>query len=488
MTTSSTSSTDGNSSITAQPIVSVAGSTSAAASGGSVIDVSALVSELVAAAQAPQQALITSQTSAVTASISALGTLQSALSTFQSSLTALSTPTAFNSQQASTSNDAVFTATAGDGAVTGNYSVGVTTLASAQQLLSGPIATTGAATVGTGTLSISLGGSSFSVTVDGTDDTLAGIAAAINSATDNPGVSAAVIQGTDGAHLVLSSDATGAANTIAVTETDSGNALAALTYGTGNLKHYAVEAPAVNASFSVAGVPYTSASNTVSDALSGVTLTLTGTTATNGTAALTVANDTSDVETNINSFVSAYNTLQSAMSSLGSYDATTGTAGAMQGNPILENTQSQIQQALYSTVGTSTYNTLASIGITTNSDGSLSVNGATLDSALSTNFSAVSQLFSSTGGIATQLNSQITSDLSSGGSITNYSQTLVSQENSLTTQTNTLDAQMSALTASLTQQYAALNVLLSSLQTTSAALSQSLSSLPDSPTAPRSGD
>jgi flagellar hook-associated protein 2 len=485
MTTSATSSTGSSSSITAQPIVSVAGSTSAAASGGSVIDVSALVSELVAAAQAPQQALITAQTNTVTANISALGTLQSALSTFQSSLTALSTPTAFNSQQASSSNESVFTATAGSGAVTGNYSVGVTNLASAQQLLSGAIADSGTATVGTGTLSISLGGSSFSVAIDGTDDTLDGIAAAINSANDNPGVSAAVIQGTDGAHLVLSSDLTGAANTITVTETDAGNALAALTYGTGNTTHYAQEAEAEDASFSIAGVPYTSASNTVSDALSGVTLTLTGTTATNATATLSVANDTSGVETNINNFVSAYNTLQSTLSSLGSYDATTNTAGAMQGNPILENTQSQIQQALYSTVGTSTYNTLASIGITTNSDGSLSVNSSTLESALATDFSAVSQLFSGTGGVAAQLNSQITSALSSSGSITNYSQTLVSQENALTTQTNTLDAQMSALTASLTQQYSALNVLLSSLQTTSAALSQSLSSLPDSPTAPR---
>jgi flagellar hook-associated protein 2 len=485
MSTSTTAPADSSSNITAQPIVSVAGSTSAAASGGSVIDVSALVSDLVAAAQAPQQALITNQTNAVTANISALGTLQSALSTFQSSLTALSTPTAFNSQQATSSNQSVFTATAGVGAVTGNYSVTVSDLASAQQLLSGPFVGGSAATVGTGTLSISLGGSSFSLTINGTDDTVAGIAAAINSANDNPGVSAAVIQGTDGAHLVLSSNLTGAANTITVTETDAGTALAALTYGTGNVSHYTVEAPALNASFSIAGVPYTSASNSVSNALSGVTLTLTGLTAANTSATLSVANDTTGVESNIDAFVSAYNTLQSTMASLGGYDATTNTAGAMQGNPILENTQSQIQQALYSTVGTSTYNTLASIGITTNSDGSLSVNSGTLESALASNFNAVSQLFSSTNGVAAQLNSQITNALGSGGAITNYSKTLVSQENALTTQTNTLDAQMSALTASLTQQYSALNVLLSSLQTTSAALSQSLASLPDSPTAPR---
>lgn len=482
-----TSSSGSNSSIVAQPIISVAGSTSAAAAGGSVINVSALVSELVAATEAPQQAIINSQTQAVTANISALGTLKGALSTFQQSLTALSTPGAFDSQSASSSDQGAFTATTGTGAVGGTYNVTISALASAQQLLSGPVLGGSTAVVGTGTLNIALGGSSFNVSIDGTDDTLAAIAAAINDAPDNPGVEATVLQGTDGAHLVLSSSLTGAANTISVTETDGGTGLAALTYGTGNLKNYTLEAPAQDASFSIAGVPYTSASNTVSSALTGVTLSLLGTTPTGtGVTAptLTVANDTTDVAANINSFVSAYNTLQSALSSLGSYDSTTSTAGAMQGNPILENIQSQIQEALYSVVGTSNYNSLASVGITTNQDGSLSVNSATLQTALGSSFSAVSNLFSGTNGIATQLNTQITNELGASGSVTSYSQSLISQENALTTQTSALNTQMTALTASLTQQYAALNVLLSSLQTTSAALSQSLSSLPDSPTAP----
>jgi flagellar hook-associated protein 2 len=485
MTTSSTSSTGSGSSVVAQPIVSVAGSTSAAAAGGSVINVSALVSELVAATEAPQQSIISNQTQAVTANISALGTLKSALSSFQTALSSLSTPGSFDAQSASSSNPAVFTATAGTGAQSGSYQVSVSALASAQQLLSKAIVGGSSATIGTGTLKVSLGPTSFEVPIAGTDDTMTGIAAAINAASGNTGVQATVLQGADGAHLVLSSTLPGAANTISVTETDSGTGLAALTYGTGNAGNYTVESQASDASFSIAGVPFTSSSNTVSNALTGVTLTLVGTTATNASATLSVANDTSGVESSINSFVSAYNTLQSTLASLGSYDATTGTAGAMQGNPVLENIQSQTQEALYSVVGTSTYNSLASVGITTNSDGSLSVNSTTLQTALGSNFNAVSNLFSGTNGIATQLNKQITNDLGTSGSITSYSASLVSQENSLTTQTSALNTQASALTASLTQQYAALNVLLSSLQTTSAALSQSLASLPNSPTAPR---
>jgi flagellar hook-associated protein 2 len=225
-------------------------------------------------------------------------------------------------------------------------------------------------------------------------------------------------------------------------------------------------------------VAYTSPSNTVSDALSGVTLDLLAPTATGSNAALTVANDTSSVASNIQGFVTAYNTLQTALSGLGDYNSSSGTAGPLLGNPVLTGIESQIQRVLYSFVGNSAYNSLASIGITTNSDGSLALSSATLQTALSSNFSAVSQLFSGSNGVAAQLNSQITADLGAGGSIPSYGQTLTSQENALTTQSNTLNTQMAALTASLTQQYATLNTLLSSLQSTSSYLTQAFASLP----------
>jgi flagellar hook-associated protein 2 len=481
----STSSTTSSSGVPiAQPVVSVAGSNSAAAAGGSVINVSQLVSELVSATQAPQEALIANQTTAVTSELSAIGTLQSALSTFQSSLQPLSTPSAFNALSANSSNSNVFTASASDGAVAGSYSITVGNLASAQQLLSGAFAGGSNAVVGTGTLSLSLGGSSFSVTVNGSNDTVAGIAAAINAAANNPGISAAVVNGSDGAHVLLSSTLTGAANTLQVTETDAGNALAGLTYGTGNTGNYTEQSQALDASFSVAGVAYTSASNTVSNALSGVTLTLLGTT-TPGTppapgtyATLTVANDTATVVSNIQAFVTAYNTLQSSLAGLGSYDPTSGSAGPLQGNPLLMNIQNQLRETMGGLAGSSAFSSLASIGITTSSEGSLSVNATTLQNALASNFSAVSQLFNGASGVATQLTTQLTTDLGGSGPIAATQKTLTAQENALTQQSNALNQQMQALTASLTEQYAALNTLLSSLQTTSAYLSQQFSTLP----------
>jgi flagellar hook-associated protein 2 len=460
--------------------ISIAASSSAEAAGGSVINVSSLVSQLVAATQAPQTALINTQTQAVTTEISSVGTLKSTLSTFQSSLTSLATPSSFNAQTASSSNNSVFTASATSGAPIGSYSIGVTQLASAQQLLSGPLGTDGTAAIGTGTLQLSLGATNFDVTVDDADNSLDGLAAAINSAAGNPGITATVLDGSDGAHLVLTSTLTGAANAITVTETDAGTGLAGLTYGTGNTGNYTEQSQPLDAEFSVAGVPATSSSNTVTDALSGVTLTLTGTTPAKTPATLSVSTDTSTIEQNISAFVTAYNTMAQGLSTLGGYDSTTSTAGAMMGDPLFTGIQSQIQNQLYSIVdtGSSTYNSLASIGITTNSDGSLSLNSATLSNALSTNFGAVSQLFSGTSGVASGLNDVITQALSSTGSIASRSQTLVDQENALTEQTTQLNNQMAQLTASLTQQYSALNTLLSSLQTTSAYLTQAFASLP----------
>jgi flagellar hook-associated protein 2 len=473
MTTSSTSST-----------VSVASSTSAGAAGGSVINVSALVSELVSATQTPQQNLINSQTAAVTSQISALGTLKGALSTFQSALSTLNTPHAFDSETATTSSTA-FTATVTSGAPVGTYNVTVSQLASAQQLLSGHFTGTGTSPVGTGTLQISLGSSSFNVTIGSGEDTLNGIAAAINSANGNTGVTATVLQGTDGAHLLLTSTQSGAANAIGVSETDSGTALSALTYNiadadaNGNTANYTQEAPAQDAKYSISGVAGTSPSNTISNALTNVTLNLVA--KTTGTDTVTVATDSTTIQSNISAFVDAYNTLLGTFSSLGSYDAASQTAGPMLGNALLSSTQNQMRSTLYSIVntGSSTYNSLASIGITTNKDGTLSLNSATLSNALATNFSAVSALFTSPGsGIATSLNTQLTTDLGSSGAIASNTTSLTSQETALTKKTTDLTAQMAALSASLTQQYSALNSLLSSLQTTSAYLTQAFASLP----------
>src|SRR5262249_45355650 len=165
-----------------------------------------------------------------------------------------------------------------------------------------------------------------------------------------------VITGTDGAHLVLSSSQTGATNTISVTETDGGTGLAALTYGTGNTTNYTENSQAKDALFSVSGIPHTSSSNTVTDAISGLTPTLTGTaapgTGPGSSALLSIASDTSTITKNIQGFVDGYNALVKALQPLGNYDQTTNTAGPMLGDPVLTGIQNEIRQALHGVVNT----------------------------------------------------------------------------------------------------------------------------------------
>ena len=170
--------------------------------------------------------------------------------------------------------------------------------------------------------------------------------------------------------------------------------------------------------------------------------------------------------------------MQGALKGLGSYDAASGTAGPMLGDPVLTGVQTAISHALETVVGTTTYNSLPSLGITAQTDGTLAINSAKLQTALTSNFNAVSQLFSGSSGIAAQLGTQLAAALATGGIVDSRSETLVKENTALTTQTNALNDQMTALTASLTQQYSALNVLLSTLQTTSAYLTQAINSLP----------
>jgi flagellar hook-associated protein 2 len=464
------------------PVVSVANSSSSAAAGGSVIDVSSLVSQLVAATYASQAANNARQTAAVTTQISALGSFKSALSTFQSALASVDTPASFNALTANSSDQSIFTASAGTGAVAGTYSVGVTQLAQAQQLVSTAVTGGSGVDVGIGTLTVSLGAQSINVTIDATDNTLSGIASAINTAAGNPGVTATIVQGTDGAHLVLASALTGAGNNIQVAASGGDGGLTRLAYSATATTNYTQTAAPQNAIVNIAGVSYQSASNTVSGAISGVTLSLLATTGNGaaGNATVTVSNDTATVATNVSSFVAAYNTLVQQLSSLSGFDATSGTAGPMLGNALLAGIQNQIGQVVHGLVGSasSTDNSLASIGVTTQSDGTLALNSSTLQNALSSDFTGVSQLFTAKNGIASQLNTDLTAALGSSGPVDSYSKTLVQQNNTLTQKAADLTNEEAALTASMTQQFSALNTLLSSLQTTSAYLTQAFANLP----------
>jgi flagellar hook-associated protein 2 len=432
----------------------------------STLDVNSLVSSLVTAKTAGQQQTITNAISSDNTTLSALGSMQSALSSVLSALAGQTSTTGqagslvdgtiFKSLSATLSGSGI-TASTTTSAAAGTYSINVTQIATANQISSKAYAS--GATLGTGTLTIGVGSSSMSITLDSTNNTLQGVANAINNSSSNPGVTASVVTGTDGQHLVLTSTQTGAANTVTVSGSsgvDSGMATANFTQVT----------TAQDAKLTISGTAVDSASNTITNALTGVNLALTSASV-GTTQTLTIAQNTTAISNQIQSFVTAYNQWISTESSLSSFNASAAQgsqAGPLLGDAMLNSAVNGIASIMSAgiTVGGATYD-LAQIGINLNHDGTLSLDTSKLNSTLATSPSTVSAIFNGTNGFGEQLNSFISSytnsvtgqisqreaslnaDLAAQSqaqtSLTAWEQTLTAQYQAQFTQLNTLMAQ-----------------------------------------------
>lgn len=447
--------------------------------GGSQIDVLGLVSQLVAADRAPAETQITRDTTRVTTQISALGTLMGSMSSFRSALSSLNSVDVFSTRTASSSDTDIFKVSASAKAVPGSYQVEVEQLAKAHQISSTPFEGGSSSVVGTGKLTLALGGKSFSVEIGNSNSTLAGVRDAINGAADNTGIRATLVSGTGGSRLVLSSSTTGEANKIVVSQSGGDGGLSKLAYSASQTGNYTQLAAAQDALVNIAGAQTKSASNVIAGAIDGVTINLATISEEDKPVTLTVGYDQASVTTRINNFVTAYNALQSQISKLRSYDATSKVAGPMLGDSLLGSIESQLRRTISTPVSgiSGAGQTLAGIGITTQANGNLAVDSAKLQNALSSNFEAVGKLFGSENGVGKQLFAQVDERLKSGGALDNRSKNLVTQQKSIAKRTDDLNVRMETLRQGYTKQFTALDTLLSKLQVTSAYMSQQIESM-----------
>jgi flagellar hook-associated protein 2 len=358
---------------------------------GQGIDVTSVVSQLVSAARAPEQAW-QNQQQTLQVQESSINQLNTELSALQSAIQSLKDPAgALGSVTTTSSNSSIATISASAGTPTGSHALVVNNLATTSSYYTAAVATSSTA-LAAGSFILQVGsGAPTSITVDGTD-TLTTLAAKINGL--NLGVTANVITDASGARLSLVSQASGAPGDLTV----SGD-----TSGLGFTK----AASGVNASITVDGVPVTSATNSVSGVVPGVTFNLTGsdpnTTVTLGTSA-----DTNSAVTAINNFVNAYNSLVADLGSQFTYNTTTQSSGPLSGDGTARMLEEQVLGfASYSAGGSGSIQTLRGLGITMNNDGTLSVNSATLNSAVSGNYQDVKNFFQSTSGFATSLDTQL---------------------------------------------------------------------------------
>jgi len=446
-----------------------AGSTVISSTGiGSGLDITSIVQSLTTAAGLAQNTQLSDRQASLTAQVSAYGTFSSALDTLQATLTTLEDPKTLTGSTATLGDDTIATASATSDAVPAQYSLAVQNLATAASLSSQAFSSANAA-IGTGALTINVGGSSATINIDTTDNTVQGIAAAINGAANNPGVTASILTTSDGARLVLSGTQTGAANAITVTQSGGDGGLSALVYDPANATTNLTETQAAqDANFTINGFAATSGSNQVTAAISGVTLNLLKPTAAGTPTTLTVGTDSSGAQTSIGTFVTALNGLITAIQGLTSYDPSTQTAGPLLGNATLESFQNQLENILdqVQSGNTSVGTSLASLGITANVQGTYDTNSTTLSNALTANLSSVTGFFGGTNGIATQLDNLITQYTQAGGLLDSINQGLQSGLTDVANQQTALNARLATYSATLTQEYNAMDTAVALLKQT----------------------
>jgi flagellar hook-associated protein 2 len=438
------------------------------------------VQQFVQYAVANQQATITNlqnQESALGTQNNELSTIAADFTTLDNAVQALNDPMgAMNALAATSSNPNELAASISSSASAGYHTIEVNSLATTATAYSDEVPS--ATTALTGTLSITPFGASqaISVPTDATDGTttLNGLVAYINSHS-NLGVTASVVQDANGARLALVSDTGGtngsftATASLSYTDAQRNTATAGFNVGT----------PGKNGSISVDGVPVATTSNTVTDAIPGVTLNLSPSAGPGSTFSLQIAPDMSQATAAINSFVNAYNAVTTEINN--QFNVTsTGGGGPLENDNTLRQAQSMLLNAIsYSMTGNNGIVNLASMGIDMNDDGTLTVNNSTLASALATNSSAVQNFFqNATNGFAAQLDNAIqTINAPSNGMLSIDSQSNSTMVQQLNQQITDLQAQLVVQEQQLTATYAQVNTTLQELPMLENQLSQQLAGI-----------
>ena len=440
---------------------------------GSGLDINTIVSQLVAAERAPAAGRIDRTERQTKAQISAIGSLRSALDGLRTAVGKLGSTDAAQARRTSVPAESGFSASAASGAATGNYQVEVLALASAHKLSSTAHPATDSV-VGTGTLTLVSGDTTLAVEIDAANNTLAGIRDAINKASGGNGVTATIVNADDGAHLVLSATATGAANALTISAAGGDGGLSSLGHAPPAATTMTELSAATDAQVKVDGLLRSSASNTITDMLQGVSLTLTK--AAPGTIKeLTVASDPSVLRGAAKGFVAAYNASLGAIASTTRYDPATKVAAALNGDALVRGTSRDLRSQLSASVSD-----LKTLGISVDLEGKLSMDDAKFDAALAKDPAPAARLFTGEGSLAAGLETSLGRLLDNDGLFESRSDDLSRRTRSIDDQRVMLDRRMGQVEARFRAQFVALDGLMANLQTTSSFLSQQLATLPQS--------
>ncbi len=448
---------------------------------GSGLDINALITQLVSAEGSASANRLNLRETEYQGDISAFGSLKGSLSLFQSGIQGLQELSDFQQRSASSSNKEIFTVSADETADVSQYGVEVVQLAQTHKLITtDSFAATD--TVGAGTLTFTQGEDSFAVLVDAAD-TLTDIRDAVNSATDNSGLKAAIINVDDGLggteqKLVFTAEFSGLVNEITVTADDD-DPSDIDNLGLSRLANVNLEEPSIaqDGKIKVDGQLVSSSTNLFKNVIDGITI---NAVSVGADETLSVTQNRSSVTVKINTFIANYNGLIDTFNALGSYNSATATGGILLGDSALRGVQNSIRQEVSSSVSglTSSFSTLAELGITTDDTGKLVLDNDTLNDALDSGFDQVGELFASTNGIANTLDAIVEGYIGPDGIIEGRTEGLQASIEGIVVQREALNRRLESIGTRLLSQFTAMDQIVSSLRNQSSFLTLQLASLP----------
>lgn len=460
-----------------------------------------VITKLVAIEKQPADALTTKNTELQT-KVSTWGKIQSAFSSLKDAANRLTQSDLWNGTTATSSNDLAVSVSSTSAAAASSYAVTVSKLAQSQMVASSAFASKTSA-VGEGTLRIQLGtyvtdnsvappavtfnakvaASAVDISIGPGDNTLEKIRDRINSA--NAGITASIVNDASGSRLVMRG-ASGETNAfkVSVTENASVPGLSALAYTaeTGGTSAMTSTQAAQNAKATINGLEVNSESNTLSNVMDGVSLTLKQA---NTPVNITVAQDTASISKGVNDFISAYNNVVSTIRVQTLYDEASKTAGPLQGDSTARGLLSQMRNLITSdSTATTSFSRLFDMGIVTNTDGTLKMTSSKFNDAMGSKLADMQKYFANSddtvaakNGMAQRIKSLTSQVLDTNGAIANSTDGIKATIKRNSTKIDTINDRASLYETRLRQQYTALDASYSKLSGLQSYVSAQLAAL-----------
>ncbi|MGE4431712.1 MAG: flagellar filament capping protein FliD [Sphingobium sp.] len=454
---------------------------------GSGIDTGALVTSLVAAVRDPKEQLLTGRQTLNSARISGIASAASSLSTFSSALSALLKDTSYSGQPAS-SNSTIASVTALNGGTPTGLpaQIEVTQLAQAQVMKSATLASA-TSEVGVGTLTLTTASGASKIAITAGNNSLNGMAKAINAS--NAGVTATVMTDAAGSRLVLKG-ANGEANEFSLTmepDDTASASLQAFTFGstatsmdTSGVSTMTQSQTAQNAKVILDGVAMEYADNVVTDAIPYLRIDLNS--ASPGTTVMLATDQpTASITDLVAEFVDVFNSLRTSLNEVTAAGTSTTDAGALANDSAIRDMKSQLARITTMTLSdTGEFRTLSSIGISTNTDGTLKLDKDKLAAAYEKDPGAIQRMIdpdTSTAGnpglakVVSDIQANLSGD---NGALTMATKRYEKLAESFAEQMEKLDKQMVDYQARLSVVYTNMETKLTALKATQSYLEQQI--------------